>query len=171
MNLHESLLFIHLIAVTGYFMLFGIEWYVVHLVSNVERQTESGLELTYLRHILTPSQIALLCILISGGPLVQSVSPGERPGFAVTLGMFIVLAAITGISARSYRSISSPHKPPWRLYGQSIATRATLIAAILFLVSAKPSLVVSLAVFGISAVCGILVSLFVVPQLPTLKRS
>lgn len=147
MTLRDGLLFVHLVVMAGYLMLFGIEWLAVAgLVQSQENHW-----LSVLQRISRASQWMLVGIFLSGGVLVEGVKPADRAGFAVTLVMFLALGALTGVSARRYR----PGGETSRFLQRSVLIRAALIAATMLLVSSKPNMSTSLAVFAVAALVGV----------------
>lgn len=152
--MREATLFIHLISMAIYFMTLGVEAMVL---SKMRKADDGGFSI--LRDPLAAAirwqQYAMLLIFFTGGYLITGVKKEDRISFFVTIGVFVLLGALSGMVSGRYRRATAED---FRSLASSLVSnlylRAGLSAAIVFMVSLKPDLTRSVAVTFIFAVIG-----------------
>jgi uncharacterized membrane protein len=157
MSPREGLLFVHLLAVAAFFMSLGIE--TLFIVSVADRRSPEDRSAWFKRMgaNLRVCQIAMVAILVTGGPLTRWVPEADKPAFAVTLAMFVFLGALTGYGAsKSRATLKSNEEPTATVFRAVLVFKLCLAVGILMLISVKLDLRASLAVFATATALGIL---------------
>jgi hypothetical protein len=171
MSLYTVALFLHVIGALGFFVSLGLEWVAVaqlRRAATVEQAREWLKLYGFLPWIGGPA-MALILIL---GIYMVAVTWGPVAWAAVALGAMVLYSSLAGITnARRIPALRRAVEPsesatgslqellrdprPWTV----IQVRTGLALGIVFLMTAKPDLVVSLIAVAVGALAGLFAGL------------
>ena len=172
MTLYSNVLFVHIVSALTLFIGYGLEWTVSALLrhSNTTDQARAWLRVYRVSPPVTGVSLAVL--ILSGGWLA-ALTGGMYLAWLIVSVLGIVLALLIGFAlilprARAIRGAlpegTAPLTPEALQQLQSAAlptlirVRVWLAAGIVYLMTVKPSLGVSLMVLAVSVLLGVLSS-------------
>jgi len=139
MTMRSSVLFVHVLGMLALFGGLAIEWVFVELLQAHDQLQSPAVAATVLKRLPRSMGIAFGLILISGGYLASTTGTGRLPFVGMSL-LGIVLMAAAG-------RILSPRA--------SLRIRVCIVLGIVYLMVAKPDLIVAITAIAIAVVVGI----------------
>ncbi len=177
MNLYSNVLFVHIASALVLFLGNGLEWTVTALLKHASTTDQARAWLRVYR-VSPPVTGAGLAVLILSGGWLSAMTGGMNQGWMIASVAGIVLALAIGfalilprvrkirgalpegnqaLSAEALMLLQSGALPTL------IRVRALLAIGIVYLMTVKPPLGISLIVLAVAIVVGILVSVMVRP--------
>jgi uncharacterized membrane protein len=172
MTLYSNVLFVHIASALALFLGYGLEWTVSALLRHASTADQARAWLRVYRVSPPVTGVALAVLILSGGWL-SAMTGGMNQGWLIASVAGIVVALLIGFAlilprVRRIRGAlpegNAALSPEALLQLQSgalpmlIRVRAMLALGIVYLMTAKPPLGVSLIVLAVSMVLGVLFS-------------
>lgn len=172
-SLYSLSIFVHVLGALGFFIAIGLEWF---MLQNLQRSATSERATEWLkmnRGIQILSGISLVLILAAGAYMTVvawSRSPWIEVAFAATILQGAIAGILTGQRLRAIRKTIAAEGPGpvtpalqaqlnHPLIRFSMLSRVGIAVGIIFLMTVKPALMVSVIALGTSLVVGALLSL------------
>jgi len=172
MDLYHNVLFVHILSALTLFLGYGLEWTVSALLPHSSTADQARSWLRVYRVSPPVTGVSLAVLILSGGWLA-ALTGGMKQGWLIVSVVGIVVALLIGFAlilprVRGIREAlpegNLPLTPEALMKLQSAAlptlirVRALLAAGIVFLMTVKPPVGVSVIVLAVSMVVGLLVS-------------
>ncbi len=173
MTLYSNVLFVHIASALALFLGYGLEWTVSALLRHASTTDQARAWLRVYRVSPPVTGVGLALLILSGGWL-SAMTGGMNQGWLIASVVGIVVALVIGFALilprlrairRALPEGNAALTPEALLQLQSAAlptlirVRALLAVGIVYLMTAKPPLGVSLVVLAIAVVAGVLLSL------------
>ena len=172
MTLYSNVLFVHIASALGLFLGYGLEWTVSALLRHASTTDQARAWLRVYRVSPPMTGVALALLILSGGWL-SAMTGGMNQGWMIASVAGIVVALVIGFALilprlRALRralpegDVALTPEALLQLQSGALATlvrvRVMLAVGIVYLMTAKPPLGVSLIVLAVAMVLGVLFS-------------
>lgn len=179
-SLYSLSIFVHVLGALGFFIAIGLEWLLLQQLQRAETSERVTEWLKVNRSIQILSGISLVLILAAGSYMTVvawSRAPWIEMAFAATLLQGAIAGILTGQRLRAIRKTLTAEGPGpitpalqaqlnHPLLWLSMLSRVGIAVGIIFLMTVKPALMISVAVLGASLVLGALLSLVMMNRRP-----
>jgi hypothetical protein len=172
MNLYSIVLFLHIVGALGYFIALGFEWLSLVLLQRTTTVEQIREWFAVTKRMRGIAGVSLLIILVAGGYMTAEVWGGAdwiEIAFAAMVVQGVIALALTTPRMRAIEKATAGasgvipstvtaliHHP---LLWVSMLSRAGVALGIIFLMSVKTDMTLSLVVVGVSLLAGAIVGL------------
>ena len=171
MNDYTLALFAHILGVLGLFIGIGLDWTTILRLRRAQTMTQVREQTSLVGAQTRLIQFSLLLVLLAGAYMVETVWRWENPWIFVSLGALFVIGALGGglidrrlraiqraaASERTSESIPAALQSRMAdpvLWG-ALQTAAFIALGVVFLMTNKPDLFVSLLALGVAIILGL----------------